>query len=226
MSIPGAAAPVQALRGRGTTGRRRQGSDARVRAANDRRAAREPHPGSLEDAPPVVTDANRRRRCWQLRQTPSPSLSFSTWERGLRPPPQRRLSAPPPWPSTRRGEGREEDPEGAQGRHTFHAQLQGRAAPRPHPRQVTGKGKGPRPLPRTGGAAAWGDLSARVRPAGAGADLGSGSGQVRSGSPPPSPAVPRPGPLFRLLSRQFSPLLSPTPPAPRTTADDGGGGGF
>ena len=87
MSIPGAAAPVQALRGRGTTGRRRQGSDARVRAANDRRAAREPHPGSLEDAPPVVTDANRRRRCRQLRQTPSPSLSFSTWERGLRPPP-------------------------------------------------------------------------------------------------------------------------------------------
>lgn len=225
MSIPGAAAPVQALRGRGTTGRRRPGSDARVRAANDRRAAREPHPGSLEDAPPVVTDANRRRRCWQLRQTPSPSLSFSTRERGLRPRNTASLS-PSALAVDAQGRRPRRDPEGAQGRHTFHARLQGRAAPRPHPRQVTGKGKGPRPLPRTGGAAAWGDLSARVRPAGAGTDLGSGSGQVRSGSPPPSPAVPRPGPLFRLLSRQFSPLLSPTPPAPRTTADDGGGGGF
>lgn len=44
MAIPGATAPAQALRGRGTIGRRRQGSDARVPAANHRRAAREPHP--------------------------------------------------------------------------------------------------------------------------------------------------------------------------------------
>lgn len=110
MSIPGAAAPVQALRGSGTTGRRRQGSDARVRAANDRRAAREPHPGSLEDAPPVVTDANRRR-CWQLRQTPSPSFSFSTWERGLRPhPPQHRLSQPLRLGRRRAGEKAEKRP--------------------------------------------------------------------------------------------------------------------
>lgn len=149
---------------------------------------------------------------------PSPNLSFPIWERGLCPPPAPPLSAPPRLAVEAQGIRPRKHPEGAQGRHTFLAQMQGRAPPpRPHPRQVTGKGKGPRPLPYTGGAAAWDDLSARVGPAGAGNDLGSGSGQVGVAASEPT------GPDTRPALPSALPAVLTTPDSDTTCSPHGGG---
>lgn len=147
MAISGATAPAQALRGRGAMGRRRKGSDARVRASNDRREAREPHPGSPEDAhrPQLSPTPTRGATASNCARRPLQASVSRSGKRACAPPPGTPSLSPS---ALGRGSGGDKAPRRRkEAPHPPRPDARTRRPPRPHPRQVTGKGKGPRPLP-------------------------------------------------------------------------------